>query len=100
MSWSEAFASVIVFGIILRLCFIFLGSDSAQEKIGKAANWIVGLVMILVSWTVANKVWGGKMGNLSQGQKGLNMIAPPTKLPPPKNDSVFHININNPNDNK
>jgi len=65
--WQNYFTAVIAIGIIIRLVFIMTGPMTAEDKIGKAGNWLIGLLLVGFSWLMLNYVFGGSAGSLFKG---------------------------------
>lgn len=65
--WYNYFLGLIAVVTIIRLGLIAAGSMSAQEKVSKASYWLIGLVMISISWAVLGKVFGTNIGRVGKG---------------------------------
>lgn len=68
--WYNYFLGFITIITIIRLGLIAAGSMSAQEKVSKASYWLIGLVMISISWAVLGKVFGTNVGKVVNGRSG------------------------------
>jgi hypothetical protein len=43
---------------VIRLGLIMSGSMDAREKITKIGYWIIGLIIVIISWNVLGQIWG------------------------------------------
>lgn len=55
--WLEYITLFIFIIVIIRLILIMTGEMTAQQKVSKASNWIVGIVLVSVSWKVINAIF-------------------------------------------
>lgn len=67
MDWANIFISVVFLGIVVRLILIMVGPLTFEDKIGKASNWLIGLVLLAISWGILNVIWGNRGGSLFKG---------------------------------
>lgn len=74
MDWKNIFVSVIALAIIIRLIFIATGPMTLEDKVSKASNWLIGLVIISISWGLLNGIFG-HAGTLFKGS-GSNSTKP------------------------
>ncbi|PWN59973.1 hypothetical protein [Chryseobacterium oncorhynchi] len=54
-AWFIAFIAIVT---IIRLGLIMAGPMDARAKTDKIANWIIGLVVVVIAWLVLGKIWG------------------------------------------
>lgn len=62
--WYRYFIGAIAIITIIRLALIMSGNMSAREKATKAGYWIIGLVMISISWNVLSTIFGANIGKI------------------------------------
>ncbi|WP_392421101.1 hypothetical protein ACF3OE_12550 (plasmid) [Capnocytophaga canis] len=41
--------------IVIRLMLIMTGNMTAQDKVSKSISWLVGIVLLFVSWNIVTK---------------------------------------------
>lgn len=63
--WYLYFILLIWVIVIIRLVLIATGSMEARDKVSKASNWLIGLVMISIAWAVLGKITGSYIGKFS-----------------------------------
>lgn len=55
LTYFLAFAYIIT---LVRIVIFALSSGSLEEKLGRAKNWIIGLVLLTLSWFVLARLFG------------------------------------------
>ena len=55
INYFLAFAYIIT---LIRIIIFALHSGSFEEKLGKAKNWIIGLIIFTISWFVLTNIFG------------------------------------------
>ena len=55
---NTLFISFIAIVTVIRLGLILSGPMDAREKVTKIAYWIIGLVIVVISWNVLGQIWG------------------------------------------
>lgn len=66
--WLQYFTVFIFMVVMIRLILIMTGDMSAQQKVSKAGNWIVGVVLLIISWNVLNVIFPNvNIGRFNEG---------------------------------
>lgn len=55
LTYFTAFAFIIA---LLRIVIFAISGGSFEDKMSKAKNWIIGLVLLSISWFVLGKIFG------------------------------------------
>lgn len=55
--WLKYFSVFIFIVVIIRLFLIATGEMTALEKMRKASSWIVGVILLVVSWNIINALF-------------------------------------------
>lgn len=58
MPLNNYFIGFIAIVTLIRMALILTGPLDAKEKVTKASYWIVGLVLVVISWLVLGKIFG------------------------------------------
>ncbi len=70
--WYDYFLGAIAIIAIIRLVLVMTGSSQPEERVSKAMNWIIGLLLVTISWGIISYVFNKNMGGNSQsGKDGL-----------------------------
>lgn len=88
MPVNTIFISFIAIVTVIRLGLIMSGPMDAREKVSKIAYWIIGLVIVVISWTVLGQIWGVNTNGFGGQSTGNNTTTS-------YDDSNTNINNNN-----
>lgn len=56
--WINYFLAVACIITIIRLVIFATSGDSFNDKMAKAKNWVIGLILLCISWFVLAKLFG------------------------------------------
>jgi hypothetical protein len=59
----DLFSAAIAIILLLRLIFIF--TDKGEEKWKRSQNWLVGFVIVSLSWTIVSQMFHYDVGEFS-----------------------------------
>lgn len=71
--WYDYFLGAIAIIAIIRLVLVMTGSSQPEERVSKAMNWIIGLLLVTISWGIISYVFNKNMGGNFQigGKDGI-----------------------------
>lgn len=56
--WIKYFLAFACIITIIRLLIFAISGDSFNDKMAKAKNWIIGLILLSLSWFVLARIFG------------------------------------------
>jgi branched-subunit amino acid permease len=56
--WLTYFTAFAVIVALIRIVIFAISGGSFEDKMSKAKNWIIGLVLLSISWFVLGKIFG------------------------------------------
>lgn len=78
---------------LIRLLLMFGGDMSANDKLSKSSNWIIGVILFSVSWAIIRFLFGVDMGNFNGGNATTNKTAQEQYYNPNTNETSIKIKI-------
>jgi hypothetical protein len=84
--WLSLFLGFACLIVIIRLVLFSTGTGSFDDRLGKAKNWLFGLVLLSISWFVLSKIFGVGNGSLKIGNSGNDMEVNSDNFKKPKEE--------------
>ena len=79
--WYDYFVGFIAIVAIVRLVLLWTGEMSGKDKVAKSTNWLIGLVLMSITWGLLSYVFGQQMGQIGGGTSNDKGIIKPDNHP-------------------
>ncbi len=56
--WITLFLAFAWFVAMFRIIIFAFSSGSFDDKLGRAKNWLIGLILLSISWFILGKIFG------------------------------------------